>query len=294
MIPVKMKKTITACLVTALILSLLTGCGTVKSAWIAARFATALKGNPITGTSGTMTADVTGKTLGVDSQAGLELEFSTVSDLDSQKSYGDIHSRVSMLGMNIPQDLQIYGLPEGESTVCYVHLAQPDLWARSALNWSPSFGKLLDPGFLVMLAERAAKDSELQEEGENYVLRMQFRPGDLLAMAEAAGGRLPAGIESLELSQISVPMTLTIDGKSFLPSAMTLQVSGLSGELLEAISKAAGRELKGTELEAGSLTLEIREFSFGEKTVPVLPEEAPAKAANMEELMGFLKKMLPD
>ena len=295
MIPLKKKKFISAAALLLALALVLCGCGSMKSAWIAARFGSAIRKNPITAVGGSLRGEITGKTLGVDSGAALELEFETRMDPETGKSYSDLHSTVTVLGMRVPQHLEIYHLPGEAGADYYIHLVKPSLWARGKLSTDQVRGLELDPALLMLIMERASDTAEIltaEEQGvRNHLLKLTFRPGDLQEFLTAAGVKLPGAAE--ELNGVTIPVEVEINSQTSLPQRLRIQVLGLSGDGLRDLLKAAGMELKGVEPESGSITLEITRFGFGPQSVPELPAEAVGSADQMDQLREFFRMLLP-
>ena len=290
------KNWIAGILLLGLCTALLCGCGSVKSAWTAARMGAALRDRPVTRAEGKLTAAVEGKNLGISSTAGLRMDFIMRGDPKTEKSYSELHTTVTMLGVDFPQDYQIYQQAVEEKTAWYVHLQEPDLWARTAVNWDSAMLYHLDPSVLLMLAGRASEQaqiSRLEEKGDpSYRLQMNFSGEEIRDLMTAAGIKLPPEFLKADVTRIRVPVELVISADTYLPRTMEIRVEGLEGGSLQSLLNPAGKHKMAAELTSAGLTLKITGFGYEPQQLPQLPGEALAGAARMEEVFGMLKKFL--
>ena len=273
----------------------LVGCSPVKSAWVATRVGTAIKRSPISETTGTLHGEIRGKTMGLDSKSALDFTFTSKMDDKNLESHTAVDTTVNVLGLDVKQKFEVYTLKEGEESALYVHVKQPDLWARAASSFD--FSKLtnLDPALILMLAERASSNAELTVVEENgvqiYEMSLTFQAKDLMQVLNTAGARVPKEIKDLELSEVSIPVILRVNGETFLPEGLSLEILGLTGPVLEGIFEAAGRDLGGVEIAEGSLTLQFTEFGYGQQQIPSLPAGAKDSAASLLEIQKLFREL---
>ena len=273
----------------------LVGCSPVKSAWVATRVGTAIKRSPISETTGTLHGEIRGKTMGLDSKSALDFTFTSKMDDKNLESHTAVDTTVNVLGLDVKQKFEVYTLKEGEESALYVHVKQPDLWARAAYSFD--FSKLtnLDPALILMLAERASSNAELTVVEENgvqiYEMSLTFQAKDLMQVLNTAGARVPKEIKDLELSEVSIPVILRVNGETFLPEGLSLEILGLTGPVLEGIFEAAGRDLGGVEIAEGSLTLQFTEFGYGQQQIPSLPAGAKDSAASLLEIQKLFREL---
>ena len=292
MIPVKLKQWSLGLLAVALLAVTLTGCGSVKSAWVAARFGAALKANPVTSVSGTVNGNALGKVLGLETESRLQLDFQAQLDPDTEKTCTDFRAGLDLWGSKLTQDFRIYSIPKDDSTQYYVHLDRPDLWARSSTAWDGALLWKLDPAMLLLLAEGGADSAQMTVSEEYYDFNLTLRAGEILELISKVGAKLSPEFQNMDLQAITVPVELRVSRESFLPKNLKMQIQGLSGPLLKQILKAAGMEPRGAEISGGTFELILHSFGYGPREVPTLPEEAAADSARMEEVFKVLKKLL--
>lgn len=292
MIPVKLKKWIPVVLISLLLTAALTGCGSVKAAWVAARFGAALKANPVTAVSGTVTGSAAGTVLGVGVNSQLQLDFTSRIQGDTEKTYTDLRAGLNLWGAKLYQDLELFSQPKDGKTEYYVHLEKPDLWAKSSTTWDSTMLWKLDPAMLLLLAEGGADTAQMSASEAYYDLKLTIGTGEILKILSEVGANLSPKINDLELDTIRIPVELRISRESFLPVSLRLELQGLSGPLLMEILKEAGMEKSGVEITGGTLQLTLNSFAYGPQEIPPLPENAAAGAARMEEVFRILRKLM--
>lgn len=281
MIPLKSKKFASgAALLLALVLTL-SGCGSLKTAHVASKFGAAIKRQPVTAATAEITGNVIARALGIEAKSNFRVEAATKSD--GVKSYSDVKATINLLGIDLPQTLQAYAIPDGENTIRYFHVDGFNLWFYSLEKqnaWE------VDPSLLMLLVEKAAETSSLEtrdsDQEKTYVLSLTFRAEDLRELAVSAGAKLTQEFLDCDLSMITLPLTIELDGKTYLPKRMELKILGLNSAVLAAAGDAFGHDLADVEL--GDVTLVISNFGYGPQTIPELPQEAAEKAVNVAKL----------
>lgn len=280
-IPLKSKKFASgAALLLALVLTL-SGCGSLKTAHVASKFGAAIKRQPVTAATAEITGNIVARALGIEAKSNFRVEAATKSD--GVKSYSDVKATINLLGIDLPQTLQAYAVPDGENTIRYFHVDGFNLWfyTREKQNaWE------VDPSLLMLLVEKAAETSSLEtresDQEKTYVLSLTFRAEDLRELAVSAGAKLTQEFLDCDLSMITLPLTIELDGKTYLPKRMELKILGLNSAVLAAAGDAFGHDLADVEL--GDVTLVVSNFAYGPQTIPELPQEAAEKAVNVAKL----------
>ena len=274
------KITSAAALLLALVLAL-SGCGSLKTAHVAAKFGAALKRQPVTAATAEITGSVTAKALGIAAKSNFQVVAATKSD--GSKSYSDITASLSLLGADLAQTLQGYSVPDGEDTVRYFHIDGLNMWVRSR---EKNNAMDVDPSLVMLLVEKAAETSSIEtresSEGKTYVLGLTFQAEDLRDLAVTAGAKLTEAFKACDLSGITLPLIIELDGKTYLPKRIELKIQGLNHAVLAAAGEAFGHDL--TNVEVGDVTLVLSDFGYGPQTVPNLPEGAAEKAVDVSKL----------
>ena len=269
-----------AALLLALVLTL-SGCGSLKTAHVASRFGAAIKRQPVTSATAEITGSVTARALGIETKSNFRVETATKSD--GAKSYSDMKASINLLGIDLPQTLQAYAVPDGENTIRYFHVDGFNLWFYTLEKqnaWE------VDPSLLMLLVEKAAESSSLEtresDQGKTYVLGLTFRAEDLRDLAVSAGAKLTPAFRDCDLSMITLPLTIELDGKTYLPRRVELKLLGLNSAVLAAAGDAFGHDLADVAL--GDVTLTVSNFGYGPQSIPELPQEAAEKAVNVAKL----------
>lgn len=277
----KLKKFASGMALLLALMMILGGCGSLKTAHVASKFGAAMKRQPVTAAKAEITGNVTASAMGIHAKSDFLVE--TATKAAGGKSYSDIKATINLLGIDLTQTIQCYTVPEGESVVRYFHLDGLNIWM---FNREKQNAWEIDPSLLMLLVSKAAETSSLEtrESGreKTHVLRLTFRAEDLRELAVTAGAKLTEEFLSCDLSAIDLPLTIELDGKTYLPKRVELRIQGLNSSVLAAAGDAFGRDLADVQL--GDVTLVLSDFGYGPQTIPELPQEAAEKAVEVPKL----------
>ena len=285
MIPVRKKWMVPLCLALALLMS---GCGTVKTAWVTGRFISALSRSPVTSVSGNGLLVLHSSTLGLEGTSGLTGEFTALSDPETKKFYGQAEGEVSALGLGVPAAVEFFGGLR-EDTVDYaLKVKPPELWSRGSFSVDLSRILTEEPGELMKLLGQAAMSTELTtvegEQDKAYCIALEVSPEKLLAL------RRPS-MDINSMAPVKLRLLLRIQGKTYLPEELRLEATGLTGSALREIF--GGEEEKGPRITDGEFLLTLGKFGYGPQKLPQVPKEGLEAAERLEELKQFFKNLFP-
>ena len=217
-------------ILTILLMFSLSGCGSMKTAWIAGRCSLALQQNPVTAMEGKAFLKLKGEALGIPTDYGLTGDLGILSS--GNRRYGVVTGNLELLGMKLPEKLEIYQQTDEDTVEYFLHLDPPGLWTKGKGSWDP--GSLLsqEPMALIRLtgkaAEKAVLTEILREEGTDYSLSMVLGPEEMGKILAATGAKLPKSMEQMDFSGVRLQAVLEIDGRTYLPKNLRLDLQGLN------------------------------------------------------------------
>ena len=179
------------------------------------------------------------------------------------------------------QTVQLYGLTENDTPVLYAcDSSDAELWSRTELQ----------PGLLSAAPEKGEStgiDSSLFTLTENVALPDGAAAHQLSCTVDATMAEnyeqsvaelaSQLGLETVDLSTLSIPMDIFVDTKTFLPVKADLAVAGLEETLAPIISAALGISGEGIRFGIDDIQFSLSDFHFGAQDVPPLPAEAPLR-----------------
>lgn len=192
-----------------------------------------------------------------------------------------LYADMELTANGTTQSVQLYGLTENEIPVLYVcDSSNAELWTRTELQSdvlpaAPENTEQSQPdSSLFTLTEDATLSDGTVAHRLSCTVDATMAE-DYEDAAAALASQL--GLETVDLSRLSVPMDLFVDTKTFLPIEAELSVSGLEETIAPIISASLGVLGEGIEFSMEDIKLSLRDFRFGAQDVPPLPDEAPLR-----------------
>ena len=285
MIPVRNKWMVSLCL--ALTLAL-TGYGSVKTIWVTGRFVNAMQRSPVTEMKGNTQLVLHHSTLGLQGTSGLSGEFQVLSDPETRKIYAEANGEVSSLGLSVPAAAKFYGSLKGNTVDYTLQVKPPELWSRGSFTLSDLFTE--KPGELWKLLGQAALTTVLttvdEPEGSAYCIALELSPEDLMKLLAPE-----RNIDSVSLTPVKLRLLVEIQGKTYLPEEIRVEMTGLSGKALTAIFGGDGKGLD--RVSDGEWVLTVTDLGYGPRQLPQIPEEGLQAAERLAELKKFFLDLFP-
>ena len=286
----QVKKRLFAFLSVFLTVSLvLTGCGSIKTAWVTARMVGALGESPVTGWVGNGLVSLSSQTLGVKGHSKIQGTFSTAVDRKSGKIYTEAQGDLKILGIPVPAAGEFYGFGGPDSFQYVLHVLPPDLWTKGKITGKlQSLFKLGLEDLGQLVREEPVLTSLKSGAGKIYCLSFSLSPQKLWELFQ--GGSAENAGENWDFANVKLPVLLEIDGKTYLPRSLKLELSGLEGQALRQLLPDQG---KGLSLEGVGGTVTLTEFYYGEPQIPEVPPDGVQASDAMKELSRFFKNLIP-
>ena len=292
----KIKRLFSAAAAVMVLSVLLTGCGaSLKTARIAEKFGNALKAQPATSATAEINCTITTTTQGIPGDTKFHTVVRTRADWDSNRRHSDIDSTVTNRGKDIRNTMQLYSNGESGEQVRYAHLDQYDLWIRLQNQVRPEDVK---PQEVLKFLDQISGETtmEMSEDtmggGIHYILKLTFTGEELRDFADSTGILIPEEFEGCDLKDVTVPVELEIEDKTFLPIRIQIWVRGINDSLVQALAKtfAKGRDAEGQDIDMEEISLLITNFGYDVQDIPMLPKGAAENALDMEKVKEIRNK----
>lgn len=221
-----------------------------------------LKGN-ISGT-----VSVSGEKMG--GSAKIE---SKVNLKDSVAAYVKANISVDVLGQTQDMTVETYELVNEDTMETYVNYL--DQWTYESVELSENNNIDITSSIDFSAIEEYFDKVEVKTSGNKYNLVYEITSTNLIDKLENAGF-LPSSVleEISEIPDVKVTLTVAVDGKTFLPSTMSL---GIDMDKFE---------VEGMEFELTDFVCEIEYESYGSVEITV-PDEALEAKENGNDYSGF-------
>ena len=270
--------------------TILTGCGaSLKTARVATKFGNALQAQPITSATAEINCSITTSTQGIPADTRFHTVVRSRSDWEVNRSYSDIESTVTDRGKNVSYTMQVYSTGESGEQVRYVHLDQMDTWIRLENQLRPAD---VDPKLILRLLDQVSGETDMEVSdntmggGIHYILRLSFTAEEIRSFAESAGINIPLEFQDCDLKDVTIPVELEIEDKTFLPIRLQIRLKGMNDSMVQALARtfAKGGDVKNLDIDMDEISLLITNFSYESQEIPMLPKGAAENALDMKKV----------
>ena len=266
----------------------LTGCGaSLKTARVASKFGNALKEQPPTSATAEINCSITTSTQGIPADTRFHTVVRSRADWDTNKMYSDVESTVTDRGKDTVHTIQVYSSGDSGEQIRYAHVDRYETWVR--LEKQIGFQDI-KPSSILDFLDQVSEDTtmEITEDtlggGIHYLLKLSFTGDQLRTFAETVGIVIPREYQICDLENVTVPVEVEIEDKTFLPIRFQAKLQGIDESLIHALacSFAKGNEARSTDITMDEITLLITNFGYDVQDIPLLPKGAAENALDMK------------
>ena len=253
---------------------------------LAAKMAVAAAKTPMTQEKLTMEFEMSIGAQGMTLNLDMDMTMDMVVSMDPYQAYTNLAVTMEMLGQSYTETMEMYVQEENGTMTTYSYAASADEWSAQTMDFSEDMKKVNYD----WLAKKAAEDLVLAEETQTmdghevYVLSCNITGAEMQEMmsstASVQDALEEAGMSGLDMSALTVPMTMYIDTKTYLPVQMEMEIQGFDELLAGMMDELLGEDAAslGMEIEIGKVTAVCTDIGYDAVEVPAVPQEALSAA----------------
>ncbi len=294
----RFKKIMTLGAVTGVICLMATGCGEMTAEKLTEKVNEATAGKEMTSAELLMdldasyAMDVMGVEMSMDFD--MDLDLNQLINVSPFAGYSDGSIKMNVMDQEIDTEIQGHTVIEDDKIVTYSYTGMTNSWTREETGMSASEYEeflLTAPTFGDEAGEAVLEEETTQLDGtEVYVLQANYSGEDVeevLSDAGPMGGLMDVGEGSM--ADMSIPVTIYVDAKTFLPVQMDMEIKGMDdfvNQMLMGELESLGELTADSEItvEVEKCHVILKNFSYEAQEIPEVPQEALDSIALAEAL----------
>lgn len=225
-----------------------------------------------------MDADITaeGETVNMTMDMALDMICST----NPYAAYMDMDYNISMMGESMEESMEMYMAVEDGMVMTYAYVESYDTWSVTEVGAYDDVVTGAESDYS-WLTEKDAAEVTLAEETQTvdgrevYVLDLTITGEQMNEVVGAMEDSLAeAGMGSMDMTGMDVPVTLMVDAESFMITQMDVDMMSMEDLMNDMIGSMSGTDTSGTEIVFNEFTYVYSGMRYDSVEVPAVPDEA--------------------